>query len=620
MKWVFRPLVLVTVSILLVGTAALVSLPRKSLAQPTAEPVAAGDVELAWLYPATSGSSWELLVQGVQRVGRSKKLVVDAQRAFPPQTTAVPEVILTLPDSTRSPGPRRLVFRWYKLTGSWREKGWVKALLERNPPPLAIIGGSNSEGARDLAVELEHEAIERWGQDRSRSPLLFLTYATADKVKQEGKQQRNFPAGKSEDRVKLQELYSERTFRFCFTNEQMAKAATRFVWSRDELRPDVDQLYSVQWLDDDYSIDLATGFTAECEKANQYWLRVSVLRESVGALGFAAGRVLPAYPLVAPALADLRGWQRPDLEQLRLEAGGDQGANEPIRLLPTPERVDSSVGPFTTANIFETRVAQNLLDSLLQKQALGGSNRLPSPLGGEVERSPFVSRRPLLMVTGQVQPTRRLLRELARSAPHTARRCVVATDDVLTFNTIYRDRHVAWPVQEMPFSLVFFCHYNPIDRALDFPDLDKTSRPALEDGSLSGTDDRLLPIEIVETLLQVWSPAGENISGPAVGCGPEEVAGRLKELHWSPPLHQGEVPPSRRKLFQPDGQRRGGTGEHIVYLQPRFQGDQILGEADVEVWSWEGFEDQPDPQRMRTWKQVGRLEVSWKDPLGSGQP
>jgi hypothetical protein len=37
-----------------------------------------------------------------------------------------------------------LVFRWYKFTGDWNTQEWVEALLERRPPPLAIIGGSSS--------------------------------------------------------------------------------------------------------------------------------------------------------------------------------------------------------------------------------------------------------------------------------------------------------------------------------------------------------------------------------------------------------------------------------------------------------------------------------------------
>jgi hypothetical protein len=605
MKWVFRPTLLVTVSVLLVGAAVLVSLPRDSLARPTAEPVAAGELEIAWIYPATSGSSWELFVRGVQHVGKAARLEVDDRRAFPAQTTAVPAVTLTLPRANPSQGPRRLLFRWYKLTGGWGEPGWMDTLLDREPPPLVVIGGNNSYRARELAVQMHRKASSKWGEDLRRSPLLFLTYATADQVSLE-KRPRYHQPGDPDDRRNLHELYPQRTFRFCFTNRQMAQAVTRFIWSRDELRPDFDQLYSVQWEDDVYSQDLAQRFTVESQEAIHHWLHESVLRESLGALGFQAGMVLPAHPLVGPILAELRGWRRPDWEQIHQEA------SEPIHWMHdlfNPLRIESSVGPFASANIFETDTLSKLLEPLLEKQSLEGTHRPPFPL------RPFTTRRPFLVVTGQEQPTRRFLRDLARAAPHTARRCVVATGDVLTFNTIFRDRRVSWPVQDLPFSLVFFCHYNPIDPCLGFPALDPGSSQLelharadqIEGRPISGTDDQLLPVEIVETLVRVCSPEGTE------PVDPESVATRLKALPWSPPAHPSDGPPGKLPLFQPDGQRRGGTGEHVVYLQPRFQGDQVLRQADVEVWSWQAsLEGVP---RRRVWKRVGKLEVSWKDPL-----
>ena len=79
--------------------------------------------------------------------------------------------------------------------------------------------------------------------------------------------------------------------------------------------------------------------------------------------------------------------------------------------------------------------------------------------------------RPLLVVTGQSTPSRRFLAELVRTSPAQARRLVVATGDAVSFNTIYRDRRVTWPIQDLPFPFVFFCHYDPIDagRRLSVP-------------------------------------------------------------------------------------------------------------------------------------------------------
>ena len=64
-------------------------------------------------------------------------------------------------------------------------------------------------------------------------------------------------------------IYDRRSFRFCFSNQQMAHAVTDFIWSRDELRPDSDPVYTVSWEDDPYSTDLVNNgfYTALRTKA-----------------------------------------------------------------------------------------------------------------------------------------------------------------------------------------------------------------------------------------------------------------------------------------------------------------------------------------------------------------
>src|SRR5206468_2027752 len=153
--------------------------------------------------------------------------------AFPTQTTAIPEVSVSLRG-----GSNRLQFRWYKLTSNLKSRDWVDALLKRRPKPLAIIGGNSS----DLAIELAH-ALSNGVGDSAAGPLLLLTTATAD----DEVDQANGAA------VPLTRIYPERTFRFCFTNRQMAGAMIDFIWSRDELRPDSDPVYLAFWADDPYS-------------------------------------------------------------------------------------------------------------------------------------------------------------------------------------------------------------------------------------------------------------------------------------------------------------------------------------------------------------------------------
>src|SRR5438094_528019 len=88
---------------------------------------------------------------------------------------------------------------------------WISvALALGTPPPLAIIGGGSSDRARDLARALNalHPVLPS-------PPLLLITTATADEV-----------GSQDEDNSEpdLMKVYPERSFRFCFTNRQMAEA------------------------------------------------------------------------------------------------------------------------------------------------------------------------------------------------------------------------------------------------------------------------------------------------------------------------------------------------------------------------------------------------------------
>src|SRR5262249_36759863 len=138
-------------------------------------PVPAGDQEVAWLNAATSAVTWERFVAGIRLLenepGRGLQ-VADDSNAFPSQTTVVPELAVTVGGAAQ-----RLWFRWYKLTGDLDSDAWVKALCERAPPPLAIIGGGSSDRARDLA-----QALNGARGRLASPPLLLITQATADEV------------------------------------------------------------------------------------------------------------------------------------------------------------------------------------------------------------------------------------------------------------------------------------------------------------------------------------------------------------------------------------------------------------------------------------------------------
>jgi hypothetical protein len=224
MRRLFRPSLLVALSAaVIVGAAAVVFQAAPPANRPTVLPVADGDREIVWLYPATAAANWERFVAAVRRTGdrlRAEQpgLTVDAAAAFPPHTTTTPEVALAW-----RPAGRRLVLRWYKLTSDWKTRDWVEALLHRRPAPLAVVGGNTSDAALDLAGYLRDATASLPDAQR---PLLLLTSATADYVSRENE----FAPGADPSALQpeLGDLYKGRTFRFCFTNKQMAAAVTQF--------------------------------------------------------------------------------------------------------------------------------------------------------------------------------------------------------------------------------------------------------------------------------------------------------------------------------------------------------------------------------------------------------
>ena len=515
MKLLLRPSVLIAVSLaLIVGAVAVWIRFRPEPTGPTPLPVAPGDREIVWLYQATSTATWERFVTAVKLTEERLrdelpgiKAVID-DKAFPSQSTAVPEVALTWDGAGG-----RIVFRWYKLTSDWKARDWVPALLKDRPPPLAIIGGSSSDGARDLAVQLRAATADLAVEQR---PLLLLTTATADLVDWPADQPqpadlsfRDPVASGQPPRVSLEAIYPQRTFRFCFSNRQMSEAVTQFVWSREELRPDFEHVYMVQWKDDTYSRDLVDGFVVS------------------------SGRVL--------------------------------GENASFNV----QEVLSSFGTYQAANRLELLCVGALLTDLTNA---GG---LPTPILRDGKR-----KRSLLVVAGQTLPTRRFLRELARTEPRATRSLIVATGDSLSFNTVYRDRDVTWPIQDLPFALALFSHANPVDESAGFkPHAEgRVGTSTVGDSGATGTEDVLLFADIV----------GMAARGSASRDGPLGDAPRLAERLHAARYSAGRISFGEEgtPLFGKGGNREGGTGEHVVCLLPQFQGARALARASIEVWTW----------------------------------
>jgi len=360
MKWLIRPWVLLLISAgLAVGALLLPALWWTEPNEPNPLPVAPGQHEVVWLDSTTNLTGWRQLVDGLKLLFKAEErsIFVDDRAAFPVQTTDVPELVLKLPNSDQ-----RLVFRQYPLTSDWNSERWIGALMRRSPPPLAIIGGSFTDQARELARQL---ARQTRNLPREQHPVLVLPTATADRVLREGE------VYGAEETVGegLTEIYPQRTYRFCFSNQQMARAILNHIRNQADLRPDTELIHFVGWNDDRYSRDLTDAFSWEFQAPRQLW---QVARDlllladrSTLAVGAGAAGVVPV--LAASLLTATPGWA------LRRDG-------RPLEALPFASPIETSIGGFSSPNRYETEVAGDVAGNLAGDQG---------------------QKRPLLVVTGQ---------------------------------------------------------------------------------------------------------------------------------------------------------------------------------------------------------------------------
>jgi hypothetical protein len=171
--------------------------------------------------------------------------------------------------------------------------------------------------------------------------------------------------------------------------------------------------------------------------------------------------------------------------------------------------------------------------------------------------------RALLVLPAVTQPARRAIRAFAADSPLIGQRLIAVTGDGVSFNTVFRDADVAWPVQELSVPLVFFAHQNPV--AWD-DDRDVPSDIALH--PQTGTDDVLLFADMVRVI------AEEIYIGDKV----KHADKLLAKLRARPP-----------GFYAPDGERRTGEGEYVVVVRPQFEeGGRVKREAVYEVFTRKG--------------------------------
>jgi hypothetical protein len=165
-------------------------------------------------------------------------------------------------------------------------------------------------------------------------------------------------------------------------------------------------------------------------------------------------------------------------------------------------------------------------------------------------------------------------------APMEARRFVVATGDAIAFNTVYRDRNVTWPILDLPFPLVFFCHRNPVDPEAGFApeNVAPSQQDNLNNPPTTGTEDLLLFADMVETLVLI------GCQGNMMPAGADQLRQNLGQARWLTKEDHIGFGAGGENLFDEDGNRRSGTGEHVVFLRPDLKEAQIVPHARLEVW------------------------------------
>jgi hypothetical protein len=228
-------------------------------------------------------------------------------------------------------------------------------------------------------------------------------------------------------------------------------------------------------------------------------------------------------------------------------------------------------------------------------------------------RSPFPPHS-LLVLPTSAQRMRRVLGNLRSRAPFDVRNLLVVNGDAITFHTVYRDRDYAWNIQDLPFSLVFFSHRNPIDGDYGFG----WQGDARQRLSTTGTHDLLLYRDIVESVVHAAFAQGRLLSAA------DEFMARLRETRWyqadadrrSGRVYNGLVHPwaaAARPLFDAAGTRQPHTGEHIVWLRPNYSGDHLDLVSTVFVW-----QASADPSDA-IWRLVAAHEASYNQPRLEGE-
>ncbi len=371
-----------------------------------------------------------------------------------------------------------------------------------------------------------------------KPPLLLITSATAETDR---------PPGTDTAGVRLMDLYRDRSFRFCFTNGAMVRAVLGFLRENPQV-----------WVEP--AAGPATLASAGAVAAGEPW----------AALAFIQAAIQQGPRLFTVSWQD-DSYSR-DLEMLF--------RSECQRWDPLATPHDLGALPYSVGDPYQPNAAEMTNANVFLEL------HPPPP-------------RSILVLPASAPRMRRYLGFLCKEAPSKARNLVVVNGDALTFHNVYRDRDFAWNVLDLPVPVVFFTHRNPVaaDAASNWSfgwtrDKDKKH-------TTTGTHDLLLYRDIIEAMLYAAFADGRLLGDADV------VRERLWHTHWrgAPPNADANDPRYNRvqndlvhqdpalaghELFDAGGDRKPGTGEHIVWLHPNFHDDRLraLLPCTISIWRY----------------------------------
>jgi hypothetical protein len=189
-------------------------------------------------------------------------------------------------------------------------------------------------------------------------------------------------------------------------------------------------------------------------------------------------------------------------------------------------KIPFSVGGVVTPNVHEATVGRDIARQLAE----------------------MPDRRVMLVLPGITLPARRLLQAVVEAYPAAADKLVAVTGDGIPVNAILRDGEFAWPVGALPVPLVLFTHHDPA--AWDAPAARPAPPPGYEFRRPNSTEEAMHFGELGKVLAEECFPG--PAAPPARG---DDLIARLK----------ARTP----AVFDPNGERLGGTGEYVVLVRPR---------------------------------------------------